>query len=149
MVLYKLNRYYTITSPVSIDRFIGETVMNIVIFWTISILTAVLSEVSHPPIEMWAPISAVVWAVTLVGAGFAAYMWKKSELAPSVALFTFFIFWEYLIVSIVGFIRMPDDIMSKPLEEKIMTGIGAILFIVVAHFLNKKLEIYTEDTETE
>lgn len=117
--------------------------MSTFLFLAISIITIIVSELSHPPIEMWVPVSCIAWLLILVSVVFAICVRKNRAISLKAGLFAFFIFWEYAIISVVSFLRMVDDFMSKPLEEKSMFGVGAVLFLIIAYFSTKKL------TETE
>jgi FtsH-binding integral membrane protein len=113
--------------------------MNTFVFCIISIITIALSEICHPPIEWWVPVSAVAWALILISLAVAFFVRKKSKAALNAGLVAFFIFWEYAIISVFSFIRIFDDLMSDPIEEKVAYGIGAIVFLIIANFANKKL----------
>ena len=80
--------------------------MNTVVFWIISIITIALSEICHPPIEWWVPVSAVAWALILISLAVAFFVRKKSEAALNAGLVALFIFWEYAIISVFSFTQV-------------------------------------------
>ena len=116
--------------------------MSTIIFFIVTLITAIISELAHPDIRNWVPFSIVAYIILglVVGLGIILYFKKKKKMALEAGLIAFFIFWEYAIITVFSYLRMVDDFLSRPMEEKMMYGIGAVVFLAIAILGTKKLD---------
>ncbi len=118
-------------------------------FLILTVLTVIISEIVHPPMEKWIGVTIYCCGIgvyELVLCIIAAIR-KNKEVAIERGCMSLFFFWMYLIISVIAFLRLFDDIMSKPLLEKLTILFFGVCFIIFAIWILKKNGILANDED--
>ncbi len=125
--------------------------MKVKTFIIMSVVTAIICELVHPPMEKWIPVTVyccTIGVYELIVCINAAIR-KKKNTAIEHGCMSFFFFWMWIIISVVSFLRFFDEIMSKPLHEKLIIIFFGSCFIIFALYILKKNGIILSENDNE
>lgn len=108
--------------------------MKVRYFILLTLITAVISQLVHPNMSTWVPLSTMAYAVCLIlimGAIYFRHKHNEGALLVAVAG-AIIVFTEYAIITAVAYFRMINTLISDGPAAIIIAIVALVVFSIIA-----------------
>ena len=106
------------------------------LFVILTIMIGVISQLVHPAIETWIPVSIATYVVIGILVFLATCSWKKQEKkkAINIGILAVILFSEYALISAIAYIRMIDDIIAEGPGAIVCVTSGSVIALIITFY---------------